>query len=47
MLSFFLIQLHWHPNEDPDHHDKVNIKEDLDNEVLTYTITGKFGVKFL
>ncbi|RTG89027.1 uncharacterized protein DC041_0003659 [Schistosoma bovis] len=32
--------LHWHPNEDPDHHDKVNIKEDLDNEVLTYTITG-------
>ncbi|CAH8461184.1 unnamed protein product [Schistosoma mattheei] len=32
--------LHWHPNEDPDHHDKVNIKEDLDNEVLIYTITG-------
>ncbi|CAH8472684.1 unnamed protein product [Schistosoma rodhaini] len=32
--------LHWHPNEDPDHHDKVNIKEDLDNEVLTYSITG-------
>ncbi|CAH8446050.1 unnamed protein product [Schistosoma turkestanicum] len=32
--------LHWHPNEDPDHYDKVNIKEDLDNEVLTYSIIG-------
>ncbi|KAH8851931.1 Nephrin [Schistosoma japonicum] len=34
--------LHWHPNEDPDHHDKANIKEDLFNEVLTYSIIGKF-----
>ncbi|CAH8488181.1 unnamed protein product [Heterobilharzia americana] len=34
----FLLQ--WQPNEDPDQYDKVNIKEDLDNEVLTYNILG-------
>nr|CAH8826849.1 unnamed protein product [Trichobilharzia regenti] len=34
----FLLQ--WHANEEPDYYNKANIKEDLDNEVLTYNIMG-------